>query len=247
MVHRVLVSLLAVAVATAPPAVAQRADGEAQFNAGLTHLRENRPQLALDLFKKAVKEDSKNPYFYKGLGLAYARLNQFPEAIEALRKSIQLNPYYVDVRNDLGTVLVLSGKREEGKAEFLAAFNEPTNPSPEISARNLGQAYFEERNFASAANWYRTSLARNKDNPDSLIGLGESLLALGKPDEAAQVLEPGVKEQPNNNGLLVLLGEAYYRGGKYTQARVKLEEVARRDPMGPPGQRAAELLKHLPR
>jgi Tfp pilus assembly protein PilF len=245
MVQRVLASLLAVAVTV--PAAAQRVDGEAQFNAGLTHLRENRPQLALDLFKKAVKEDPKNAYFYKGLGLAYARLNQFDEAVEALRKSLQLNPYYVDVRNDLGTVLVLSGKREEGKAEFLAAFNEPTNPTPEIAARNLGQVFFEERDFASAANWYRTSLARNKDNPDALVGLGEALLALGKPEDAVPVLEAGVKEAPANNAVLVLLGEAYYRSGKYTQARTRLEEVVRRDPMGPPGLRATELLKHLPR
>ncbi|HEY7410234.1 MAG TPA: tetratricopeptide repeat protein [Vicinamibacteria bacterium] len=239
----VLLFLLLAAV----PAAAQKADAEATFNAGLTHLRENRPQLALDQFKKAVKDDPKNPYFYKGLGLAHARLNQFPEAVAALRKAIELNPYYVDVRNDLGTVLVLSGRREEGKAEFVAAFNDATNPTPEISARNLGQAYFEEKNYDLAANWFRTSIARRKENPDAVLGLAEALLALGRPEDAAGVLEQGLKDVPNHTGIMVLLGDAYYRGGKFTEARVKLEEVARRDPMGAPGRRAAELLKHLPR
>src|SRR2546422_6579611 len=113
-------------------------DSEASFNAGLTHLRENRPALALEQFKKAIREDPKNAYAYKGLGLTQAQLAsqcssndqgcsqaRLREAIAAFRKALELNPYYVDVRNDLGTVLVLSGKRAEGKAEFLAAFNDP--------------------------------------------------------------------------------------------------------------------------
>src|SRR5437773_12006763 len=93
------------------PAVAgaqMRPDPEANFNAGLAHLREGRAALALEEFKKAIREDPKNPYFYKGLGLAYARQNKLGDAVAAFRKAMELNPYYVDLRNDLGSVLVLS-------------------------------------------------------------------------------------------------------------------------------------------
>ena len=62
-------------------------DSEASFNAGLTHLRENRPALALEQFKKAVKEDPKNAYAYKGLGLTYAQLGKLSDAIAAFRKA----------------------------------------------------------------------------------------------------------------------------------------------------------------
>ena len=162
-------------------------DAEARFNSGLTHLRDGRPKLALEEFQRAIKQDPKNPYFHKGLGLAYATLKRFEDAADAFRKALELNPYYTDVRNDLGMALVLAGKRQEGKAEFLAAFNDPTNPTPEISSRNLGQAYFEEKNYAEAANWFRSSLNRNKEYPDAYLGLADALVALGLSDREAEV------------------------------------------------------------
>src|SRR4026209_989079 len=184
----VLVAVLGLAVVAASSTnMAQtqsQSDSEASFNAGLAHLRESRPALALEQFKKAIKEDSRNAYAYKGLGLTYAQMGKFNDAVAAFRKALELNPYYVDVRNDLGTVLVLSGKRAEGKAEFLAAFNDPTNPTPEISARNLGQAYLEEKNYAEALNWFRTSFNRKKSHADPYLGFADAVAGLGHPEEA---------------------------------------------------------------
>ena len=133
--------MLAVAVSAPALAAAQPVDPESSFNAGLNHLREGRPAMAVEAFRKAVKEDGKNPYFQKGLGQAYLATGKYDEAVSAFRKALELNQYYVDVRNDLGTALILSGRRNEGKNEYLAAFNDATNPTPEISSRNLGNAY----------------------------------------------------------------------------------------------------------
>ena len=244
--------LTAAAVLTAASALAQpppppKGDGEANFLAGLTHLQEQRPALAVEEFKKAIKLDPTSPYSHKGLGIAYTQLRKYNDAIAALRKALELNPYYVDVRNDLGTALIVSGKREEGKAEFLAAYNDPTNPRPEVTSYNLANAYLEEKKYAEAANWFRTSLGRSKQNPEAYLGLGDSLLALGQPDQLIAPLEAGLKEIPHHVGLLSMLGEAYYRAGRFTEAKARLEEAARRDPGGAAGRRATELLKHLPR
>jgi Flp pilus assembly protein TadD len=241
---------LAALLMAAPAAAAQqqqKSDGEANFMAGLTHLQENRPALAVEEFKKAIRADPKSPYAHKGLGIAYTQLRRYPDAVVTLRKALELNPYYVDVRNDLGTALVLSGKREEGKAEFLAAYNDPTNPRPELTSHNLANAYLEEKKYAEAANWFRTSLGRNKQNAEAYLGLADALLALGRPDEVVAPLESGLKELPSHVGLLTVLGDAYYRAGRFTEAKARLEEAARRDPVGSSGRRATELLKHLPR
>jgi len=230
------------------PAVggAQGTDAESSFNAGLNHLKEGRPAMAVEEFKKAVRQDGKNPYFQKGLGQAYLATKKFDEAISSFRHALELNPYYVDVRNDLGTALVLSGRRTEGKNEFLAAYNDPTNPTPEISSRNLGNAYLEEKRYADAINWYRTSLSRNKAYPDPYLGLSDALAGLGRMDEAVATLETAAKECPNNVPVLAALGEAYYRVGRLGEARKQLEETRRRDPGGPAGQRAAQLLQQFP-
>jgi len=240
----VVLAVSALAGAQTPSA---NSDAEARFNAGLTHLRDGRPKLALEEFQRAIKQDPKNPYFHKGLGLAYATLKRFDDAVGAFRKALELNPYYTDVRNDLGMALVLAGKRQEGKAEFLAAFNDPTNPTPEISSRNLGQAYFEENNHAEAANWFRSSLNRNKAYPDAYLGLADALVALGRAEEATATLETGASEVPASTGIQLALGEAYYRAGRFADARARLEDARRKDPTGADARRAAELLKHFPK
>ena len=240
------VAVVAVLAAAAVPARAQSAqEGEAHFNIGLTHLREGRAALAQEEFRKALKSDSKNPYFHKALGISYMQLRKYPEAIEAFRTALKLNPYYVDVRNDLGTALLYAGKRDEGKAELLAAFNEPTNPTPDISARNLGQAYLEEKNFNEAASWFRSSLGRNNKALDSHLGLAEALQGMSRIDEAQRSLEDSLKVLPNQPSLLLALGQAYYAAGRFNEARARLEEARNRDNGGAVSRRADELLKQF--
>jgi Flp pilus assembly protein TadD len=222
-------------------------DAEAHFATGVSHLREGRVDMALEDFQKAAKLDPKNAYVMKGLGQAYAAKRKWSDAVAAFRKALELNPYYVDVRNDLGTALVLAGDREEGKKEFHQAFSDPTNPTPEISARNLGQVYFEEKNYAEAINWFRTSLNRNKAYSDAYLGLTDALLAVGRSDEIIPQLETGAKELPEEPSLQLALGQAYFKAGRFTEARARLEEAARKDPTGASGRRAAEVLKELPR
>jgi Tfp pilus assembly protein PilF len=211
------------------------------------HLREGRVDLALEEFKKAVKEDGKNPYFQKGLGLAYSAKRDWKPAIAAFRRALELNPYYVDVHNDLAAALIGSGDRDAGKREFLTAYSDPTNPTPEVSARNLGQAYFDEKNYAEAVNWYRTSLNRNKEYPDAYLGLADALSAAGRPEEAVAQLETGVAQLPQEASLQLALGQALLKAGRFGEARARFEEVVRKDPGGQLGRAAADQLKTVPK
>jgi Tfp pilus assembly protein PilF len=222
-------------------------DAEARFSAGLVHLREGRSELALEEIKKAVSQDDKNPYFYKGLGQAYAQQRRFKEAVEAFRRSLQLNPYFVDVRNDLGMALILSGKREEGRKEFLAAFSDPTNPTPEISSRNLGQTYLEDKNYAEAIQWFRSSIARNRIYADPYFGVADALAATGHVEEAVTQFEAGVREAPEDPAMHTGLGEVLLKAGRFTEARAELEAAIKKDPGGAWGRRAAAVLKTAPK
>jgi Tfp pilus assembly protein PilF len=239
--------LAALLVPGAVPSFAQGSDGEARFSTALMHMREGRIDLALEEFKKAVKADPKNPYFQKGLGQAYAAKKRWGDAVDAFRRALELNPYYVDVRNDLGMALILGGNREAGKKEFLTAFGDPTNPTPEISARNLGQVYLEEKNYPEAVSWYRTSVNRNKGYGDAYVGLADALAASGRPEEALLQLEAGVKEVPEDPVVVLALGQTYLKAGRFTEARARLEEAVKKDPTGPVGLRATALLKEVPR
>jgi Flp pilus assembly protein TadD len=239
------IAAVVLASALASAGLAQSQDGEAQFNSALTHLREGRATLALEDFKKAIRLNGKNAYFYKGIGICYMELKRFPEAVDALRRALQLNPYYVDARNDLGSALLMAGKREEGKAELLAAFNDPTNPTPEISARNLGQAYLEEKRWPEAASWFRSSVGRNPQLTDAHLGLSDALLAQNRTEEAVRAMEDAVKGSPNDPALLVALGEAYLRAGRMHDAQARLEEAKAKDRTGAATRKADALLKQF--
>ncbi len=240
--------VLALLLVPAPPAPAQSPpDAELRFSTGVMHLREGRVDLALEEFKRAVKEDPKNPYFQKGLGQAFAAKRDWGSAISAFRKALELNPLYVDTRNDLGYVLIMSGDRDAGKKEFLAAFSDPMNPAPEISAFNLGRAFLEEKNYGEAANWFRASINRNKAYPSPYLLLAETLVATGRNDEAVGQLEVGVREAPSDPELLLALGRGYLKVGRLAEARLKLEEALKADPSGAVGRAAAEQLKAMPK
>ena len=236
-----LALLAAPGLAQSPP------DAEMRFSTGVMHLREGRVDAALDEFKRAAKEDPKNPYFQNGLGLAYAAKREWKDAVTAFRKALELNPYYVDAKNALGYALIMSGDREGGKRELLAAFSDAMNPAPEISAYNLGRAYLEEKNYAEAVNWLRTSVNRNRAYSEAYLLLAETLVASDRVDAAVVELEAGVKEVPTDAGLQLGLGRAYYRVGRFSDARARLEEALKLDPAGPAGRAAAEQLKALPK
>jgi type IV pilus assembly protein PilF len=246
---RTLLALAAVlSVAAVPRAAETPSAGGAEntFNLGLSHLREGRPEQAVEAFRKAIKEDPKNPYFYKGLGQGLLSLKKYSDAVGAFRKALELNPYYTDLHNDLGTALAASGKIDEGRKEFMAALADPMNPTPELTTRNIGQAYFDQKNYLEAANWFRSSVSRNKKYGDAYLRLADTLALMGNLDEAVLQLEAAAKELPDDLNVSVGLAEGYYRAGRFSDARTRLEAVAGKDPTGVAGRRAATLLKNFP-
>ncbi len=112
---------------------------------------------------------------------------------------------------------------------------------------NLGRAYVEESNRAEAMNWFRTSLTRNKAYPAPYLLLAETLAAEDRIPEAITQLEAGVRDAGTDPELLLALGRAYQKVGRFADARVKLEEAVKADPSGPVGKTAGELLKTLGR
>jgi Tfp pilus assembly protein PilF len=241
---------LLVVILTAPVAAVSAQsppDAELRFSTGIMHLREGRVDMALDEFRKAVKQDPKNPFFQKGLGQALAAKGDWGGAIAAFRKALELNPMYVDVKNDLGYALIMSGQREAGKREFLAAFGDPMNPAPEISAFNLGRAFYEEKNYREAANWFRTSVGRNKAYGAAYVMLAEALASSGSLEEATAQLEVGMRDAPGDAEVLLAMGRFYAKAGRFAEARIRLDEALKADPSGAAGRAAAEQLKALPK
>lgn len=251
-----LVALLLIAA----PVLAQDPDAEMRFGAGIRLLRDGFPERALAELQDALKKDPKNAFYLKAVSVAYSQLadkckpadsgcrnDNLKKAVEAAEKALLYNPDYVDARNDLGIALLRLGKRTDGKAELARAFADPQCPTPEVTAWNLGQAFFEEKEYAEALTWFQAAQNKNKTLAASYVSIADVLFVLGQGEAAILQLEAGLKATGGNTAVQLSLGDAYLRLGRFQDARSAFEQVIKKDPLGPSGRQAIEKLKGFPR
>ena len=252
---------IAAALAVGVPvlAFAQDPEAEMRFGTGVRLLRDGFPDKALVEMQEALKKDPDNAFYMKGMSVAYSQLadkckpndsgcrnSNLKKAIESAQKALVANPDYVDARNDLGIALLRLGKRTEGKAELAKAFADPQCPTPEVTAWNLGQAFFEEKEYNEAMTWFTAALNKNKSLAAAYVSIADILSVLGQQDAAILQLETGLKEANGNSVVQLALGEAYLKAGRYQDARAAFEQVIRKDPAGRSGRQAALKLKAIP-
>ena len=256
---RLSCALVALAL-TAASAHAQDPAAELRFNAGVRMLRDGFPERALSEIQEALKQDPRNAFYLKGLGLTYAQLadkckpsdtgcrnDNLKKAVDAAQKALLNNPDYVDVRSDLGIALLRLGKRADGKAELARAFGDPQCPTPEVTAWNLGQAFLEEKEYSEALTWFQAAQSKNKSLAAAYVSIAEVLLTQGQADAAIAQLETGLREAGGNTVVQLTLGDTYLRMGRFQDARAAFEQVVKKDPTGASGRQAAEKLKGLAR
>ena len=206
-------------------AAGNSAESDLAYNTGRNYLSEGRADLAVEHFKKAVALDDKNYFAYKGLGIAYAQQQNYKEAERVQRRCLDINPDFADARNDLATTLILLGRPDEARKEWITAHASPFNPSPDQTAANIGRSYLDEKNYAEATRWYQTAIQKNEGYARAYIGLANSLLAQSRLDEALGALEKGYAKAPSDPELLYMLGDAYFKAGRFADARARFDAV----------------------
>lgn len=249
---------LAALVSVAVSALAQDPDAEMRFGAAVRLLRDGFPDRALVEIEAALKKEPDNAFYLKGMSVAYSQLadkckpndsgcrnNNLKKAIDAAQKALVANPDYVDARNDLGIALLRIGKRTDGKAELAKAFADPQCPTPEVTAWNLGQAFFEEKEYNEAMTWFQAAVNKNKTLAAGYVSIAEILIMLGQADAAIAQLEVGMKEASGNSAVQLALGDAYLKAGRFQDARAAYEGVIKKDPAGATGRQAMVRLKGI--
>jgi len=67
---------------------------DALYNQGVFELNKGNTAEAIELFEKALKAEPRADHVYYSLAAAFARLNDVPKAIEALRRAIGIRPVH---------------------------------------------------------------------------------------------------------------------------------------------------------
>jgi tetratricopeptide (TPR) repeat protein len=139
----------------------------------------------------------------------FQQKGQLPEAAEAWRTFLDLEPSHAGAHANLGAVLSRLGQYDEAVKSYDNALR--LNPRLTDALFNLGVAHYRAGQFAKSAEALGRYLAARPEAWQAQQMLGLSLVELGRDEEAAPMLEAALKFNSRDVSLLFGLGLAYLR------------------------------------
>jgi tetratricopeptide (TPR) repeat protein len=144
---------------------------------------------------------------------AYSRAGHVHKTLEVLRRIADLDPENIDIRRRL--------------AEGYARENFQTESAESYS--KVGDLLLARGQYENALGPYSLVLNIFPFDHGALSGLLSAHIALGTPQEAAEVLERAVAEQPDDAELLSMLARAYVESGDVAAAERSTAALIQRD------------------
>ncbi|HXP86740.1 MAG TPA: tetratricopeptide repeat protein [Bryobacteraceae bacterium] len=184
---------------------------------------------AIDLFERAVAQDSNYVLAYAGLGEAYWKKyratsdTQWVEPAEkncnrALALSDRLAPVYVT----LGIVQEGTGHYEDAIRTFQRALElDPINAS---AYSELGNAYLAAGKLEESESTYKKASQLRPNDFTSMLNLGVFYYDRGRYQDAAGIFQRMTELVPDNSSGYTNLGSVYWMNGQYANAAISYEK-----------------------
>lgn len=202
-----------------------RKQGESSRNLGEAYMSQGNYTLALKELMAAEQLIPDDPYLQNDLGLAYMGKDRLDLAIQHFKKALILKPNYAPAINNLGTAYLAQQNWDAAIVCFKSITGDLLYATPHYPLSNLGQAYYNQKQYDLAANYYQQALKLEPKFAKAILGLGRTYLAQGKLIEAIALLEEGVKQWPKSPELYSELGAAYTAFKNYPAAAAAYARV----------------------
>jgi len=161
----------------------------------------------ITLFTHALQVNARSYVAHHNLGESLEERGAVGQAIEHLKRAIELRNDFTPARVKLGTVLVGQGRLDEARKCFSAAIR--LEPGAVDAHVNLGIAAASQGDLAGATNALADALAIDPDLAGAHYNLAVALRMLGRTDAAIEHyrdtvrLETGHRDARNNLGILL--------------------------------------------
>jgi tetratricopeptide (TPR) repeat protein len=175
-----------------------------------------------------VKRDMpETPLILEAMARGYTRMLRLGTAMRCLQMLLEREPDNVEG-------LVLRGWIQEGGAEpeqAAKAYRHALEVNPDRDDAHLGLArILIQDNPQEARAHYEQVIARQPDNAEALVGLGETYWALGKPDKARPIFDSLVDKDAKNSRALAGLGAIALAAGQAKEGEDLLHKAIAADP-----------------
>jgi arylsulfatase A-like enzyme/Tfp pilus assembly protein PilF len=165
-----------------------------KIESGLALFNQGDDSGALDVFKRALAEDSGIPILYDHIGWSYIRLNQYDRAEQVYRQAIEQGFDSADLRANLGLIYYRWGEFAKAEQQLRTALELEESS---ISARyRLADVYRATKSYSKAVEHYRRVLEIDPGYVWALNGLGMALAMEGKNEEALTAFRDAVRIAP---------------------------------------------------
>jgi len=155
---------------------------DANYLIGLVALAARRPDIAADLFARAIRRNNGHLLCLLNFATALHELGRFDEAVLAYDQALALEPGIAEIHFNRGVSLRAVGRIEEAVASFDRALL--LRPDLAEAASNHGAALLALKRFEAALASCDKALALRPDYAEALHNRGVALQELGRLDEA---------------------------------------------------------------
>ncbi|MDR0784584.1 MAG: tetratricopeptide repeat protein [Treponema sp.] len=191
---------------------------------------------ALDVFLRVrTHSDVEKKEFMYYIGLCYAKLKHYEEAVPYLEKFISESHESTRVyqcRMTLAYVYIMSRNAKMAEYELTILLNNGFE-SAQLYA-TMAYAAWCQSAFPRAIEWYEKALSVDADNLTALNGLGFILADSGKDARRGiRFCKKAVEKAPNNPVYLDSLGWAYFMDGRIPDAKKYLYKALSKAPDSP--------------
>jgi Flp pilus assembly protein TadD len=146
-------------------------------------------------YRRMIERDPNDAAAHRGLGFAYLRLGELPQAIVHLERALQIGPDDALTRYNLGTAYASVGMSPHAIAQFRRAIE--VQPDFAEAYNNLGVLVQAQGDLAEATRLYRRAVELYPDYPEAHNNLGVMLQAQGQIDEAIAHFRRAVELRPD--------------------------------------------------
>ena len=241
----VIMAFCVVSCATADIKV-QKQQEEAIRNLGEEYYKQGDYTSALRQFLKAEALYPDDPFLQNDLGLTYKAKKRLDLAVKHFKKALEIKPDYAPAKNNLGTVYLDKKEWDTAIKYFKEVSENMLYGTPHLALANLGWAYYNKKEYTLSETYYLKALDIEPKFINAERGLGLTYVAMGRINEAVEILESAVKNYPKFALLYDDLAKVYVLSHNYEKALDayhKVVELAPGSAMAKEAEKAAQRIK----
>lgn len=200
---------------------------DAYKNLAIVYVKNQEPQKAIDIARKALDFTQEDYTIYYIAGTACMALRKFDDALEFLEKALELNPKHSQLYNNLGTCYVTVGNLDKAYENFMKASE--FDPDNSITYFNIASILQLQNKHEEACDFFKKAyVIEPQDN--YLVALALSEVKSKRFEDAIKHYKLLSTHHPEKHNYQYNLACCYDAIGEYTSAITILAQLVLLNP-----------------